>query len=505
MDWNRIILTAAAIFVAGMLIYRRWLAPKPKAMKEYARALAFDPDFEQEEEQANERRSQLIDTAHAAQPPSAEQIPRLVEALFDPDPDVHDPAEIRLEKAGFKAVPALLKALDDSRTTWRREGPDLLDSSPAERICDLLWTLAPRRLGERIGHLWDSVDDDAVPLAIKSRAALGTADIAEWIIKILRNSKHRDWSSRSSAVCEGLDLAINGKWIEPGLVNALLDWARQNITDSKEHPSDWAVKFLMKQRPDEALELFKSDRLLSLDNNRTIHFVLDELNRRNVDISGDLIRAIVQKSLTATEWPWSCTFGSAIESLARIDTDAAIRIAESVMLDNNHKCAAMKILYKLRDLPKSHELEPPKDMSLTDDEQRLLKQFGNVVYAQSDISNGGLSQYFFNSNGDKWREHIAGFIAIGFPEGAEALERAGFIFDKNGVSTNRDQRIKQYATLPEKKERQLDALSEVFWGPPFEVAEYRYMLAHAELFRRVRATRLAVGMDSEESEEENED
>lgn len=503
MDWNLAILLAVGVFVCVQLIYRRWFAPKPKAMKEYARALAFDPDFEQEEEQACELRSQLIDTAYAAQPPTTEQIPRLVEALLDPDPDIHDPAEIRLEKAGFKAVPALLKALDDPRAIWERKGDHSLDSSPADRICNLLWRSAPRKLGERIGHLWNHPECHAYTLAIKSRAALGTAASSDWVVSILRDESHPESSLRSASATEGLDMAISNKWIETGLIEALVDWARQNITESKEHPSDWAVKFLNKQRPDEALELFKSDRLLSLDNNRNIHFVLDELNRRNVNIPADLVRAIVQKALTATEWPWKYTFGSAIEALARIDPDEAIRIAESIMLDKEHNYAAMKILYKLRDLPESHRLEPPPDMSLNDDEQRLLKQFGDVIYAQSDISNGGLSQYFFNSNGDKWREHIVGFNAIGFPEGAAALEHAGFIFDRNGVSTNRDQRIKQYATLPEKKERQLDALSEVFWGPSFKVAEYRYLLAHADLFRRVRAARLAAGMDERESEEQD--
>ncbi|HZW08112.1 MAG TPA: DUF4375 domain-containing protein, partial [Phycisphaerales bacterium] len=436
-----------------------------------------------------------LHAARAAPAPGADEIPGLVGDLLSPDERAHKTAEIRLLRAGDSAAAALLAALDDPRATWNRAEGFSLDGSPAERVWQLLWETRPSELGKRVGHHWDDPAWQVFTKAIRARASIGTATLTPWVIELLRNDKHKNASMRRDAVCEGIDTAVKGGWAEPALIAAVLDWARANITGDGGLASAWAIGFLAQQRREEALGLLTSDRLLSADNNRNIHFVLEELTRQNFTLPAVVVRPLVQKSRACTAWPWNCAFGPAIRALARTERDEAVNQAESALLDEESGRSAVKFLHEIHGLPETYQTDPPDGMPLTNEERRVLEHFSNVIGADGQIGNGGLPQYFFNSSGDNWRRDAESFTAIGFPEGAAALEQAARILNKSGASRDRDRRIKEYASVSEGGENELDSLSELFWGAALDAAEYRYMAKHGDLFRRVRAARIAAGID----------
>lgn len=490
--WALLILLVVAAFAAVVLRPRRI---KERAMKTFARDLAANPSFGRHISNMLRERSNAIDEARNAPTPTLAEIPDLVKDLVSPDSNTHDAAAIRLEKAGDSASQALLAAISDAPSMWRRATEHISDDAPAERISRLLIKTRPRELGERIGYLWDHQDWRVATLAIKSRAAAGRAELSSWLIALL--DRDLEDSVRIDAACEGVDMAINDGWAEPALLADLQKWAEANITAGPAHPSKWAVGFLARLQRDRAIALFQSDHILSLNNNRNIHFILDELESLGIVIPASVVHPILAKSLEATEWPWNYTFGAALTALARTEPAEAIRLAESQIRDSRHGFSALRFLYKAMDLPRSFRTTPPPGFELTDAERRVLMHLDHTTDATGQIGNGGLSQYFFNPEGDNWRRDVASLTAIGFPEGAKALEQAAFIIDPNGASPDRNRRIKQYAALEAAKEQQLDELSKLLYGNVMEAAEYRYILRHADLFRRIKSARLRAGIDSQ--------
>lgn len=496
-----IVAAIAAIALVGAIWrgMRRSPGRQERGLKILAKQISGNPIFGRAMSRSLSTRAELLDAAKNAPPPAQEDIPRLVRELLDSDEDTHDAAEIRLRKVIDTAAPQLLDALTHSPRIWTREDRSELASAPADRIFYLLWETHPRELGERIGHLWDDSDWRVYTKAIKSRAALGRADLARWLFDLLRDQSHENASMRREKAIEGTEVAIQRGWIERDLLDALLVWARDNVTDTSQRPEKWAIQLLSRHDKDQAMTLFMSDRVLSLNNNRNIHFVLEELDRQGVVLDSSMARAMVEKSLLAKEWPWDCTFGYAVQALFRICPDEAIRLAESMISDTRKSYGVLKFLFEARNLPRVFELTPPEDFALTEDEKRILSDFHTIIEASGEIGNGGLSQYFFNSSGDNWRKAVASFRNIGFVRGAEALERAAFIVDSKGAATDRETRIAQYAGLSEEQEAELDDLSATFYGAASDAAEYRYMVQHLDLFQRIRRARIAAGMNSRNS------
>jgi len=84
-------------------------------------------------------------------------------------------------------------------------------------------------------------------------------------------------------------------------------------------------------------------------------------------------------------------------------------------------------------------VEPIWDaVSIYDGEKIFLEQFSKLTekektlfsshWAQSEIMNGGLGQFFSNSTGILAPESVSGFLALGMPKSAKALKEAMLFF-----------------------------------------------------------------------------
>jgi hypothetical protein len=481
-----IVAVVGAALAAGWVIWRR-KRPRPRAMKEYARDLVENPEYHEQAWEEHEQFIRAMEAARAATPRAPEEFPRLIADLLTHDKRRVFVAEIHLEKVAAAAEQLLLAALKDPRATWTRDDFQSVDSAPAERVAGLLARIPSRALGDRIGHLADHPEWHVRRLAAKARAALGRADDLPFILSRL--------SQQCEYTQEGVELAIGKGWAEPAFIDGVREWAERTALDDSLPFSMWAIKFYSEDGGSAAVDVLRSPRVLSISNNPTVHAALRQLNPPGLRQEPEVVKPLLDKALASPEpWPWNCVFGPALRALASSDPDAAARVAEEHLErpESPHHRDAIDFLREAAGLPKLHAIRPPAGMALTDAERRLVDDLVDCVIVDSEVGNGGLSQYFFNSTGGEWPSHVRALRAIGFEKGAAAVEEASRLINPEGASLERGKRIEQYAALSERQERRLDELSKLFYS---DAPWLRYMLRHKELFVRVRKARREAGLD----------
>lgn len=497
-------LYAAAVLLVLSLVafalchFKRRGLRTPRAMKTVAQKYVGDPKYRESVTRSLRDHTSAIETAESSPAPSDRELPAIVGRLLSSERTAQIAARIRIEKAGARACPALLAALNDPATSWKPDDASLLATVPGARVLEMLNRLESREAGERVAHLVDHADWRIFKPAIKARAMRGRGSDAGWMVGVLRDQTHENWGMRVEAIERGVSVAINRGWADPGLIDALVAWARQNIIDANERPSDWAVRFFAQHGGPGAIATLQSPELLSLENYRNIHFILRALSEAGVRFPAAQLHAFIRQALSNPTWPWPWVYEPALNALARHDPEGALTIARRE-LDRNREPftpVSMKFIEAYSGLPRAWELPPPS-MPLSDEERRILDTLAVVSDAAGQIGNGGLSQYFFNSTGDHWPRDVEAFRAIGYAKGAEALDRAARIVDRKGASLDREVRMRQYADLSEAREAELDKLSPIFWGTTLDQAMLDYMLTHSELYRRVKAARVAAGMDQD--------
>ena len=228
-------------------------------------------------------------------------------------------------------------------------------------------------------------------------------------------------------------------------------WAEPAFSDELEKgpsglPSRFAPVLLLGRRvlrerggpaADEAL---RSPLVLSVSNNRSVHAALEQLNRLGVRLEpGWSSRYSTRRSRARKPGPGPGCFGPALRMLAASDPDGAARLAETHVdrPESPHHREAVKFLRESAGLPMPYAVEPPAVMALTDAERGLLEDLVDCWLVYAEVCNGGLSQYFFNSSGDEWPRHVEALCAIGFEEGAAAIEDAARLIHPDGANLKR--------------------------------------------------------------------
>lgn len=475
---------AAVVLLALAAVVGIRLSRKPVGLKAFVQRVARDKTYSQQVSARVRRRAERMSEARAAPPPADFELPALLRDLLDFDNDAHDAAATRIAASEKRAIPTLLAAMDDPRCTWQQDEPGDYGSSPALRVCRLLYQSNCRTLGDRIGHLVDSPDRQTRSLAIKARAALGRSSEIAFVLEHLNSD---DTAAQSSGQ-EGIDKEVAEGWAEPEFVVAVLEWARQSIFDTGSRRSDWAVRFFAAHGGADAIRALQSPEILNLQNNRTIHYVLEELAARKIHVPGPLLEAILKRSTTEDSWPWPWAWKPSLDLLALTDVDAATRLANEQIGHTNESIARQSIEFvrESNGLPRIWQIESSESASLSAEEREIIKHSETCSEAIGQIGNGGLSQYFFNSSGDRWPQVCKSFNVFGFAEGAETLEKAARLIHKAGASLDRNTRIQQIASLSSAQYDAFDSLSSTFWGLNWQRIELRFMLRHKALFQRIK-------------------
>lgn len=475
---------AVLLVVLAALIWNHF-RPKPSAFRVFAKRVVNDPAYSDQLSARLKRRSQLLDEASEAPPPADFEIPGLIRDLLSPDKDLADAADTRLRAADKRAIPFLLQTLDDPRCTWEQDEPGVFGSSPALRVCRLLSIARSRALGDKIGHLVESTDGQASGIAVEARAALGRASDIAFVHECL-NSEN---VSRQESAQRGIEKSIEERWAEPEVVAAVLEWSRKSLFDPSTRHSYWGVRFFAAHGGPDAIEALRSPQVLNLANNRTVHFALSELETRAQILPKPLLESLLDKSLSERSWPWPWVFEPSLRLLATVDPEAAAHLA-TVNQHNEFETiarAAIDFVCESNGLPKRWEVQPPESMTLSHEEREIVNHLEACSIALGQIGNGGLLKYFFNSWGDDWPRACDAFRAIGYPEGAEILERAASTIAPKDQSIDRQTRVQRIAKFTSKQSDELDSLSSRFWGLKIDRIVLQYMLNHKTLFQRINA------------------
>jgi hypothetical protein len=103
----------------------------------------------------------------------------------------------------------------------------------------------------------------------------------------------------------------------------------------------------------------------------------------------------------------------------------------------------------------------------------------------SQVNNGGFTQYFFNSSGDNWREAVAGLEAMESKERLAILLQAVAKFGKEGPSENRGKRMEQLSRITRNNEKSFGDLDSRYYESTENVSVLfmRYVLKNPAGFR----------------------
>lgn len=111
-----------------------------------------------------------------------------------------------------------------------------------------------------------------------------------------------------------------------------------------------------------------------------------------------------------------------------------------------------------------------------------VRDFLLCVLFESEVNNGGLSQFFSNGSGDMSEETVLALERIGEPNTAELLREALRCFPNGIAPKDRDARNDLMEQLDEKAEEQLDKLDQIIWEHSLSQSCYAFLQAHKNDF-----------------------
>src|SRR5690348_11325405 len=114
----------------------------------------------------------------------------------------------------------------------------------------------------------------------------------------------------------------------------------------------------------------------------------------------------------------------------------------------------------------SNILEQRLPRIASDDDVRNLSEVDATVfwimYFDSQLTNGGIVQWFRNPTGAFTHETLAALDAVGAVETAGIVRELHDMFSGEGVSQDYDERRRQFDDLPEERKQRVDELSGIY-------------------------------------------
>ncbi len=489
--WLYVTLGVLAATAFGTLLWHRTRQTKNlPGMKEFAKKLVNSPEYGNSLSEYLAQKSRAIERAELAPPPHPHEFPRLIRNLLGQDEIAQAVANIRLQRAGALAEQPLLAALRSPDCTWDRPGKRASVSSPADRIVRLLSAIPSRQLGEALRHLVNHEDWQVNTRAIEACVADGTASAA-----VLAIEKMRAENVQVTAACSGVKQAFKRGWADEEFCRILLEWSEQEVKEPEGKPGSFEVSLFARLGGQSALEYLSSDQVLESERPFLISAALRVLNKRSIRLSDDVIEPLLARALESKD-DWQFVFADALDAFANGAPEATLRVAESQLTSVNGRTrdVCVESIRRLCGLPQPWYVDPPPEMYLSPDEQKIVRVLRLVNEAFGEIHNGGISQYFFNSSGNEWPNHQEALREIGMPQTAEALKACAKMIAPGDLSLDRDVRIRRYASMTENEQKALDDRFRQRGDEDEEIAQLQFMRNHADLVRRIRQARHTAGL-----------
>ena len=194
----------------------------------------------------------------------------MVDRLLQPDEDEFNTK--RLKVLGHKAVPALVKLLEDSKRVLRpfpKNDEALSVENAFERICELLASTSPPQAAGSLAFYIDHEDDGVRKHAALVLGSIGTADCIVPIVKALDDE---DDYVRSYAMM-GIERGIDGKRCTKEFLTAVFT----PLTKLLNRDDDSTSRLLLAIDAPRAFPILLSPEYLTPENEK-VHYILKALN-----------------------------------------------------------------------------------------------------------------------------------------------------------------------------------------------------------------------------------
>lgn len=354
-------------------------------------------------------------------PVAASDIPTLVEGLFDPD---DEESYERLQFSRGAAVPALVDALDDPRTfsTKFEDAEERSWNDPKSafaRICELLEPRLPVAAAKPLAKFVAHEDPEFRKKAAYLLGKIGTEECADAVRKALADEDEYVRSFAMMGVQHGLDdgrpMVLRGE-VFPAVAELL------------DREGDHSAELLLTIDAERAVPIMLSPRFFRSEN-RYVFEILRALNEAGHKVPLDKLLPLLEaeKALIHEEYPHDYAYAAALKAYALNPDAAAERSIRAQLGSSNEqvRVAASEALMILGGVT------DPWQFVIDIAEERGLealsvpqRQYYAVFMYDSEVNNGGHSQYFFNPSGETWEDALAGLTAIGANERAKVLREA---------------------------------------------------------------------------------
>jgi HEAT repeat protein len=390
-----------------------------------------------------------------------------------------------LRGLGARVQPTLLACLGDVSLRGRLVTPTeegVLPETPFRRLCELLEENPPPA---SVPLLTPFLDDPSAEIRKAAALVVGCVGSGTSVHVLRKALADPDEYVRSYAII-GLQRALKANRLDDLCRRDLFAPLLALITEGKN--ADHAAPLLLQLDERKATEFFLSDQFLS-PRSAALHEVLRALNGKQISVPRDRLLALVEDLRARdTVHPGSYQLAEAFRALGRHRAREDRDVFERYLTHKDETVASGAAAGLLA----SHDLNGYQDRVWAALEKHGVgglneaqRHYYAVTIFNSEVNNGGLSQYFFNSSGNHWRDAIAGLEAMGSKERLAVLREAVAKFGKAGPSTNRDERMTQLSALTRADDELFSELDRRYYKctEVIDVLTMRYVLKRPEAFR----------------------
>ena len=419
---------------------------------------------------------------------SQSEIQAMVDRLFVKEDNDFNLDKLRL--VGNKATPFLIAALNTDRTfnsTFSEGGHAFDAKSPFERICDLFEKTCPPSAAKPLARYVSHAEHHFRKHAAIALGNIGSDECIEPIVKLLGDE---DDYVRSYAMM-GIERGIDGNRCTNNFLNSVFPALELLLDRDDSSTSGTAPKLMLTINQEQAIPIMLSEKYFTHENKK-LHYIIEAFNEAEAAIPYDKLLPLIDTlQPLINEYPHDYDLASALIAYSRNPDSNTESLLSKLRNSKNEKVAeaaadGLAILSGVTD-PSTFVFEQ-LDTHGWDGLTAQQRNYYSVLAYNGEVNNGGHSQYFVNSSGDKHAAAISGLRAIGATERAAILSQALQLFGDNGPSTDNGTRHEQLAAFSERQDSRLDSLDSQYYecDENIDVLLSSYALTNKEHFSQVR-------------------
>lgn len=396
-----------------------------------------------------------------------------------------------------RAAPFLVEVLKRPESFVKPEPKGILDESPAERALAMLTPFPPDSVVPLLLPFVESTNQWQRLEAARHLSLTGKESVKDAVCRLLGDP---DDYVRAAAA-DGLLSVASTDRAEPALLAAAFEPLKELTTrPDKAMCAARAAELLLHIDRPRAVDFLTRDSVVNASN-PNVDRLLAQLTSEGIAAPPDLLLRLIHTTTNAPAGPaTSFVLGEAIKNLAVQKHPAAEGLIRSALSEPPAAGEAELPSY-LRPRLARRKLAAQALCILNDLSDPLHTAFANedkvgfgqlplaqqrlvlAVHLEGQVSNGGFSQYFFNSSDDPGAV-AAALDDIGEPECARIIRDAAAVFGKAGPSRDTETRRQQLEKLSTDQDAVLASADDRWFAQhaDLDTSLYLYALKHKAEF-----------------------